>query len=80
MSKLAPVVVNETNIGDAAFDGVRRRPVVAIKDEGQLVVCCRRTASKKGWKLEGILHQRARTAKKAETVAVDCQVEASHAQ
>lgn len=58
---LSPVVCNdEAEIGEAAFDGVRRRPVVAINDDGKLVVCCRRTASKNGWALKGSLHQRPR--------------------
>jgi hypothetical protein len=70
-TKLNPTAVTEANMGDVAFDGTRKRPVVAINDEGQLVVCCRRTAAKHGWKLEGTLHQRTRTAKpvKAETPA-----------
>lgn len=49
---LAPTVVTEDTLGDALFDGNRRRPVVAINDEGQLVVCCRRTARKNGWALQ----------------------------
>lgn len=58
---LAPVVCkNEGQIGDAAFDGVRRRPVVAINEEGKLVVCCRRTAAKNGWEVQGTLFQRNR--------------------
>lgn len=63
-TKLNPVIVTENTIGDAAFDGTRRRPVVAINEEGKLVVCCRRTAAKHGWKVEGTLHQRTRTGKK----------------
>lgn len=51
---LAPTVVTEDTLGDALFDGNRRRPVVAINDEGQLVVCCRRTARKNGWKLQAL--------------------------
>lgn len=72
-TKLNPTEVTENTIGDVAFDGIRKRPVVAINDEGQLVVCCRRTAAKHGWKLEGTLHQRTRAAKpaKAEAPAAD---------
>ena len=44
-TKLNPTQVTENTIGDVAFDGIRKRPVVAINDEGQLVVCCRRTAA-----------------------------------
>lgn len=63
---LAPVVVKTpTDIGNAAFDGVRRRPVVAINDEGNLVVCCRRTAAKNGWEIEGTLFRRDRKSTKS---------------
>lgn len=62
---LAPVVcIDAADVGNAAFNGVRRRPVVAINEDGNLVVCCRRTASKNGWKLQGTLHQRPRSNKK----------------
>lgn len=54
---LAPTVVTEDTLGDALFDGNRRRPVVAINDEGQLVVCCRRTAKKNGWALQKLEKQ-----------------------
>lgn len=57
-TKLNPVIVTEETIGDAAFDGQRRRPVVALNEKGELVVCCRRTARKHGWTLEGVLFQR----------------------
>lgn len=58
---LRPVMVkNHTEAADAAFDGVRRRPVIAIDETGKMVVCCRKTALKNGWKLEGSLHQRPR--------------------
>jgi hypothetical protein len=63
-AKLAPVVAqNEDHIIETAFDGTRRRPVVAINDEGKLVVCCRRTATKYGWKLEGALFARTKNGK-----------------
>lgn len=67
MSKLVPTVTTNATLGDDAFDGVRRRPVVAIDDEGQLVICCRRTATKNGWKVEGTLFKRDRKVKAAET-------------
>lgn len=60
MSKLIPTQVSEATMGEVAFDGVRRRPVVAIDDNGDLVVCCRRTATTHGWKLQGSLHTRSR--------------------
>lgn len=62
--RLMPVVAkNEDAVVAAAFDGVRRRPVVAINEAGELVVCCRRTATKNGWTLEGTLFARNRTGK-----------------
>lgn len=61
-NRLAPVVVkNEDAVIEAAFDGVRRRPVVAINAEGKLVVCCRRTAAKNGWVVEGTMFTRNRS-------------------
>lgn len=62
--RLIPTVAaDENEVMAAAFDGVRRRPVCAINEEGELVVCCRRTAVKNGWKLEGTLFARNRTGK-----------------
>lgn len=61
-NRLVPVVAkNEDQVIEAAFDGVRRRPVVAINAEGKMVVCCRRTAAKNGWATEGTLFARNRT-------------------
>jgi len=61
-NRLLPVVAkNEDQVIAAAFDGVRRRPVVAINDEGKLVVCCRRTAAKNGWQVEGTMFTRNRS-------------------
>jgi hypothetical protein len=67
---LRPVVVkNATEAGDVAFDGSRKRPIVAINEDGKMVVCCRRTASKNGWEIQGALHQRpGRDGKKARVV------------
>ena len=63
-TRLSPVVAKtEDAVMAAAFDGVRRRPVVAINEAGELVVCCRRTATKNGWTLEGTLFARNRTGK-----------------
>lgn len=62
--RLVPTVAaDESEVIAAAFDGVRRRPVCAINESGELVVCCRRTAVKNGWKLEGTLFARNRTGK-----------------
>jgi len=56
-TKLAPVDCgkDDTAVLDAAFDGQRKRPVVAINRQGHKVVCCLRTAKKNGWKIEGRL-------------------------
>lgn len=56
-TKLAPVDCgkDDTAVFDAAFDGQRKRPVVAIDRQGHKVVCCLRTAKKNGWKIEGRL-------------------------
>lgn len=67
---LTPTVCsNETEVAEVAFDGVRRRPVLAINEEGELTVCCRRTARKHGWEIKGALFQRSRTGRKAATKA-----------
>lgn len=59
--KLTPVpVANELEAIRAATDGVRRRPVLARKPDGTNVVCCRRTARKHGWEVEGRLYIRTR--------------------
>jgi hypothetical protein len=56
---LAPVVVkNETQAMDVATTSGRKRPFVAINDEGKLVVCSRRTAAKYGWEAQGALFTR----------------------
>ena len=63
--KLAPVVcANDDAVFEAAFDGVRRRPITAINAEGVQVVCCSRTAKKHGWTIVERLFQRS-TAKVA---------------
>lgn len=63
-SQLYPVYCESTlEVGEAAFDGVRRRPIVAINDDGHLIVCCRRTAVKNGWRVEGMLYPRERNVK-----------------
>jgi hypothetical protein len=63
-NKLAPTVVRGAKAAttQAQQDG-RKRPIVAINEEGKLVVCCRRTAKKNGWQIQDVLYERA--AKKA---------------
>jgi len=61
--RLMPTVVeSNTDIGDAAFASGRKRGILAINNDGDLVVCCRATARIHGWKLEGSLHVRPSTA------------------
>ena len=61
--RLVPTLVtNNTDIGDAAFASGRKRGILAINDDGELVVCCRATARVHGWKVEGSLHVRPQAA------------------
>lgn len=66
--KLAPVVAKTAKAAAtlAQQDG-RKRPIVAINEEGKLVVCCRRTAKKNGWEIQDVLYERSKKA--AEEVA-----------
>lgn len=66
MAKLNPTVVTDKTVGDVLFDeqAHRRRPVIAVNDEGETVVCCRRTARKYGWKVQTVAYSRTRTARK----------------
>lgn len=61
-TRLLPTVVSKGDIGSVAFDGQRRRPILAINDDGDLVVCCRATARTHGWEVQGSLHTRPGTA------------------
>jgi hypothetical protein len=67
--KLAPVVAKtaKTAATLAQQDG-RKRPIIAINEDGKLVVCCRRTAKKNGWQIHDVLYERSKTTK-AETPA-----------
>ena len=40
---------------------MRSRPVVAINELGELVVCCKTTAKKHGWEVQGKLYVRVRS-------------------
>lgn len=68
--KLAPQVAKTAKAAAtlAQQDG-RKRPIVAINEEGKLVVCCRRTAKKNGWQVQDVLYERSKTTPKAETPA-----------
>lgn len=50
-------VADESEAGNAAFDGLRRRPVLA-RNGDQLLVCCSRMAKKHGWAIVGHMFQR----------------------
>ncbi|UOF78603.1 hypothetical protein [Bacteriophage sp.] len=58
-TKLNPVVAKSAKAAAtlAQQDG-RKRPIVAINEEGKLVVCCRRTAKKNGWQIQDVLYER----------------------
>ena len=62
--KLAPVVAKTAKAAAtlAQQDG-RKRPIMAINEEGKLVVCCRRTAKKNGWQIQDVLYERSKPAK-----------------
>lgn len=65
MSKLVPQIVTEESIGSILIEAVRVRPVVAVNEEGKTVMCCRRTAKKYGWAVEGTMFIRpARTSRR----------------
>lgn len=61
-SKVPTVVANETEALDYALDLAvgRTRPIVALNDDGELVVCCKATAKKHGWEIQGRLFARVR--------------------
>lgn len=63
-SKLAPQVAKTAKAAAtlAQQDG-RKRPIVAINEEGKLVVCCRRTAKKNGWQIQDVLYERSKPTK-----------------
>jgi len=65
--KLAPVVAKTAKAAAAlAQQDGRKRPIVAINEDGKLVVCCRRTAKKNGWPVQDVLYERSKPATKAE--------------
>ena len=68
--KLAPVVAKTAKAAAtlAQQDG-RKRPIVAINEEGKLVVCCRRTAKKNGWQVQDVLYERSKATPKVEAPA-----------
>lgn len=61
--KLAPTVTSKAKAKSVAAADGRKRPIVAINEEGKLVVCCRRTAKKNGWDIQEVLYERAKTTK-----------------
>ena len=71
MAKLTPTVVTDKTIGDVLFDGARRRPVLAINDDGEQVVCCRRTAKTNGWEIIQVAYSRAEESSSKKTTAAE---------
>jgi len=65
----APTVIAKNAHAIDVVSPDRRRPVLAINDNGELTVCCRRTARKHGWKVEGAMFERTRSGKRAEAAA-----------
>jgi len=61
--KLAPTITSKAKAKTVAAADGRKRPIVAINEEGKLVVCCRRTAKKNGWDIQEVLYERAKTTK-----------------
>lgn len=61
--KLAPTITSKAKAKDVAAADGRKRPIVAINEDGKLVVCCRRTAKKNGWNIQEVLYERAKAAK-----------------
>ena len=61
--KLAPTITSKAKAKSVAAADGRKRPIVAINEEGKLVVCCRRTAKKNGWGIQEVLYERAKTVK-----------------
>ena len=51
------LVKDEAQAANEAFNGQRRRPVLAMNGK-QMVVCCSRTARKHGWEIVGRMFQR----------------------
>jgi nucleotidyltransferase/DNA polymerase involved in DNA repair len=64
-TKLNPTLTTKTKAKAVAEQEGRKRPIVAINEEGKLVVCCRRTAKKNGWEVQDVLYERARKAAEA---------------
>jgi hypothetical protein len=61
-----PVVVKNENAAiDYLITTERSRPVLALNDKGELVVCCKTTAKKHGWEVQGRMYVRVRSSKKA---------------
>lgn len=62
-TKLEPTITTKAKVKtDAVADG-RKRPIVAINEDGKLVVCCRRTAKKRGWDIQAVVAKVAKVAK-----------------
>lgn len=61
--KLAPTITSKAKAKTVAAQDGRKRPIVAINEDGKLVICCRRTAKKNGWDIQEVLYERAKIVK-----------------
>lgn len=61
-TKLAPTIVTKSKAVEVAVQDGRKRPILAINEDGKLVVCCRRTAKKNGWEVQEALYGRTKPA------------------
>ena len=61
--KLAPTITSKAKAKTVAAADGRKRPIVAINEDGKLVVCCRRTAKKNGWDIQEVLYERIKPVK-----------------
>lgn len=61
--KLAPTITSKAKAKTVAAADGRKRPIVAINEDGKLVVCCRRTAKKNGWDIQEVLYERVKPVK-----------------
>jgi hypothetical protein len=57
MQTQVTLVKDLTAAANEAFSGKRSRPVVALAGD-QMVVCCKKTAKKHGWEVQGKLYAR----------------------
>jgi hypothetical protein len=69
-TKLNPTLTTKTKAKTVAEQEGRKRGVLAINEDGKLVVCCRRTAKKNGWEVQDVLYERTKATPKVEAAPV----------